>query len=219
MTKLTTVYSTLLLWVTLAAARSREPSQPPASVAIPGLVTSQGCYGSLPAVALGEPMVYLSIGSCSNRCMQRYKSVTILHLDICFCADTYPPRHSLLDDSKCNVPCPGYPFDACGGRKPDAYSVFNTGLNPDVEHDNDDNDESSPSPTDTANDHQLYSGQCHSVLTSINDAAESIFSAAKDFANKVQIFIGDTLGHIESDDTNYSGLEEGMSQEAEDLKI
>ncbi|KAH7113995.1 hypothetical protein B0J13DRAFT_574049 [Dactylonectria estremocensis] len=208
MAKLTTIYTTLLLWVTLVAARSRELAQPPTSVAVPGRLTSQGCYGSLPAVALGEHMVFASVGACSNRCMQRYKSVTILHLDVCFCSDTYPPRRSLVDDARCNSPCPGYAMEACGGRNPDAYGVFNTGLNPDVEHDSDD-----------ADDHQHPSGQCHSALTSINDAAESIFSAAKDFAKKVQILIGDTLGQTQSDDTDKSVEEAAMPQEAEDLKI
>lgn len=44
----------------------------------------------------------------------------------CYCGNEYPPKDTLVDDSKCNVGCPGWGASACGGI--DFYSVFNNGL-------------------------------------------------------------------------------------------
>lgn len=50
----------------------------------------------------------------------------------CYCGTEYPPKSTLSDDSECNVGCPGYGSEACGGIG--YYSVFNTGLMLEVEY-------------------------------------------------------------------------------------
>lgn len=44
----------------------------------------------------------------------------------CYCGNEYPPEDTVVDDSKCNVGCPGWGASACGGIG--FYSVFNNGL-------------------------------------------------------------------------------------------
>ncbi|KAM0546233.1 hypothetical protein ACHAPJ_011020 [Fusarium lateritium] len=111
--------STLVVGKTTLQLPAREP--------VLNDVTSQGCWSSLPAeVEEGASGSFVSSGSCAEGCKKKKSSVAILHLDKCYCADTYPPEDSLVKDDQCDWPCPGYAREACGGK--DAYSVFNLGL-------------------------------------------------------------------------------------------
>jgi len=44
----------------------------------------------------------------------------------CFCGDKYPSKKYRIADSECDIPCPGFPFEACGGVM--KYTIYNTGL-------------------------------------------------------------------------------------------
>jgi cell wall integrity and stress response component len=115
-----------------------------------------------------------------------------LHIDRCFCADIYPIRVSRVDDSHCSWPCPGYDKDACGGAW--AYSVFNTGLEVDVEYEGDDSsntaaDASASTSTIMANADPATSdpSQCsESTLTILKDVVDEVKMVAGKFIKKIQ---------------------------------
>ncbi|KAH7237518.1 uncharacterized protein BKA55DRAFT_543048 [Fusarium redolens] len=88
--------------------------------------TSQGCWKSVGnmTVELSAPTV--TSGKCFNLCKKNYL-VFALQGSKCYCGMVYPEEGDLVDDDKCNWPCPGYPYEACGALKT-YYSVFNTGV-------------------------------------------------------------------------------------------
>lgn len=133
MAKLTAVYLALLL---SSVAEGLSPIQKPSTLPVKGMLSSQGCYKSLSSTATLAPIdsVFVTSGQCFNYCVRKGKDVMILHQSDCYCADTYPSQGSLVDDFECNVPCAGYAAESCGGRN--AYSVFNTGLELEIQHDN-----------------------------------------------------------------------------------
>ncbi|KAH7470060.1 hypothetical protein FOMA001_g14619 [Fusarium oxysporum f. sp. matthiolae] len=115
----------LLSLLSLVAAR--DALQRPAESPVLGEITPQGCFDSLPSQVDGRSNTFNSVGSCADYCQKQKKTVAILKDVECICADIYPAKSALVDDDKCDTPCPGYSNDACGGE--DAYSVFNLGVN------------------------------------------------------------------------------------------
>ncbi|KAF5648881.1 hypothetical protein F25303_4909 [Fusarium sp. NRRL 25303] len=114
----------LLSLLSLVAAR--DALQSPTKSPVLGEVTPQGCFSSLPSQADGRSDTFNSVGLCANYCQKQKKTVAILKDVECICADIYPAKSALVDDDKCDTPCPGYAKDACGGEY--AYSVFNLGV-------------------------------------------------------------------------------------------
>lgn len=114
----------LLSLLSLVAAR--DALQSPTESPVLGEVTPQGCFSSLPSEADGRSDTFNSVGSCADYCQKQRKTVAILKDVECICAYTYPAKSALVDDDKCDMPCPGYAKDACGGE--DAYSIFNLGV-------------------------------------------------------------------------------------------
>ncbi|KAF4958352.1 hypothetical protein FGADI_2518 [Fusarium gaditjirri] len=114
----------LLSLLSLVAAR--DALQSPTERPVIGDITPQGCFNSLPSQVDGRSNTFNSVGSCADYCQEQKKTVAILKDVECICADIYPAKSALVDDDKCDTPCPGYPKDACGGG--DAYSVFNLGV-------------------------------------------------------------------------------------------
>ncbi|RSL52519.1 hypothetical protein CEP54_010875 [Fusarium duplospermum] len=129
------IHAVIFSWATLAVAS--DAKQQPATMPILGQSTSQGCFSKLPAGAksVKAKVSYISAGFCNQACQDIDKHVAITSPDGCYCADTYPPESALVKDTQCNYPCPGYPMEACGGEDPEAYSVFNTGVELVVDND------------------------------------------------------------------------------------
>ncbi|PCD27453.1 hypothetical protein FGRA07_02592 [Fusarium graminearum] len=128
----------LLTFLAASAAQVSGDSslQPPARSPVLNDFTPQGCFSTLPSKAsVGTESTFMTTGQCFNYCQKEKNSVAILYATKCYCSDTYPAKSSLVDDDQCNLSCPGYPREACGGMKPDAYSVYNTGLNLNPEYD------------------------------------------------------------------------------------
>ncbi|KAM0378620.1 hypothetical protein ACHAPY_006320 [Fusarium culmorum] len=128
----------LLTFLAASAAQVSGDSslQPPAKSPVLNDFTPQGCFSTLPSKAsLGTESTFMTTGQCLNYCQKEKNNVAILYATKCYCSDTYPAKSSLVDDDQCNLSCPGYPREACGGMKPDAYSVYNTGLDLDPEYD------------------------------------------------------------------------------------
>ncbi|KAF5986606.1 SLG1 [Fusarium coicis] len=115
----------LLSLLSLVAAR--DALQGPTESPVLGEVTPQGCFSALPSEADGRSDTFNSVGSCADYCEEQNKTVAILKGVECICADIYPVKSAKVDDDKCDMPCPGYAKDACGGKN--AYSVFNLGVN------------------------------------------------------------------------------------------
>ena len=145
----------------------------------------------------------------------------ILHGSQCFCADTYPSRLSLVDDDKCNYPCPGYGLHACGSLK-DAYSVYSMGIEVDVQYDDIAADKpalSSSIPTSTSIGHndQPTSIPSYPALADISDAAHQFSTAANKFAKKIQFLFNKFIGGPGSERTEQSSEETEVLQEVGDL--
>lgn len=135
---------TLLLWYAatpaLAVRRSsnrptrrglQDPIEPPGL----GRYTSQGCFASLgnPELAHPHDVKWNSPSECLNGCRNTGRHVVgAMHGDACYCMDVYPPWSLRVPDAACDKPCPGYPWSACGGFR--VYSVFNLGIDINVEY-------------------------------------------------------------------------------------
>jgi cell wall integrity and stress response component len=133
--------------------------QVPSAFPVPGSPTSQGCYGADANFKIQKNVEFISSGSCKDRCKELKLPVMALHGAQCLCGSQYPPESSLVKDSKCNYPCPGYPEEACGSLgKPGHWSVWNVGSDMDVPFmkepkDNDkdeDEDEKNPASSSTS---------------------------------------------------------------------
>ncbi|KAI1293125.1 hypothetical protein F5Y03DRAFT_334774 [Xylaria venustula] len=97
-----------------------------AQQAVQGTDTVAGCYSSLGDMTLDSTNEYNAQGYCAPNCRKKNKPVGATYLKDCYCGTKLPSKDDLLDDSKCNEPCPGYDPQACGGLG--AYTVYNTGV-------------------------------------------------------------------------------------------
>ncbi|KAI0965579.1 hypothetical protein F4678DRAFT_331345 [Xylaria arbuscula] len=97
-----------------------------AQQAVQGTDTVAGCYSSLGDMTLDSSDEYNAQGYCAPNCRKKNKPVGATYLKNCYCGTKLPSENDLLDDSKCNEPCPGYDPQACGGLG--AYTVYNTGV-------------------------------------------------------------------------------------------
>ncbi|CAL5866013.1 uncharacterized protein PFLUO_LOCUS220 [Penicillium psychrofluorescens] len=79
----------------------------------PGTLQDQGSYD------------FQSLGYCRAQCWKGHFTVAALSKMSCWCGHDMPPKDKQVKDSKCNVPCAGYPEDECGGHN--AWSVFSIG--------------------------------------------------------------------------------------------
>ncbi|EXF73096.1 transmembrane alpha-helix domain-containing protein [Colletotrichum fioriniae PJ7] len=104
--------------------------QKPSEAARPGAITNHGCYNTSSTTWTKYPVENISTGSCTQECqLKQKKNVAAINGEDCYCGDSYPPKVDVVDDKKCNFPCPFYPEEACGGVDDMMYySVFNTGL-------------------------------------------------------------------------------------------
>ncbi|TDZ21676.1 Cell wall integrity and stress response component 1 [Colletotrichum sidae] len=110
-----------------AAIGVQRPSETPTT----GGITSHGCYSSNSTTWAKLDVENISVGVCTTACQKAKKDVAVLSGEDCFCGDKYPPKNDLVDDSKCNFPCPFYKYEACGGfvsEEEKYYSVYNTGI-------------------------------------------------------------------------------------------
>ncbi|KAI1347059.1 hypothetical protein F5Y01DRAFT_256809 [Xylaria sp. FL0043] len=98
----------------------------PAQQATQGTDTVAGCYSSLGDMTLDSTDEYNSQGYCAPNCRNKNKPVGATYLKACYCGTKLPNHKTLVDDSKCNEPCPGYDPQACGGLG--FFTVYNTGV-------------------------------------------------------------------------------------------
>lgn len=135
-----------------------------ATTPILGTDTVHGCYSSLGELKLNGTDEFNSQGACAGACRTRNKNVAASNAKDCYCGDKYPPKNTLVDDSECTEPCPGYDAQACGGLN--TYTVYNTGVKVSVA-DSDPVSSSSSASSSTATD----TGAASSTRTSSSSAA------------------------------------------------
>ncbi|UPK89914.1 hypothetical protein LCI18_000849 [Fusarium solani-melongenae] len=108
----------------------RRARQIPFADPIAGRMTSHGCYSLSPRQATRRTRARESINTaarCAKTCADLGKPVALTREYKCICSNTYPMLSTRVDDRWCDVSCPGYPSQACGGQG--TWSVINTGLN------------------------------------------------------------------------------------------
>ncbi|KAI0517810.1 hypothetical protein F5B22DRAFT_602562 [Xylaria bambusicola] len=98
----------------------------PAEQPVQGTDTVAGCFSDLGDMKLDSTDKYNAQGYCAPVCRDKGKPVGATYLKACYCGTKLPHKSTLLDDSKCNEPCPGFDPQACGGLG--AYTVYNTGV-------------------------------------------------------------------------------------------
>ncbi|KAI0205967.1 hypothetical protein F4808DRAFT_186842 [Astrocystis sublimbata] len=112
--------------------------QVPAQQAQLGSDTVAGCFSSLGDMKLDSTDEFNAQGYCAPRCRKKHLPVGATYAHACYCGTKMPNHESLVKDSKCNEPCPGYDPQACGGLN--VWTVYNTGVQFNVE-------EADPDPT------------------------------------------------------------------------
>lgn len=85
----------------------------PAEQAVIGSDTVAGCFSSLGDMEFDSSDNYNAQGYCAPNCRDKGLPVGATYLKRCYCGHKLPNKKSLLDDSKCNEPCPGFDLQAC----------------------------------------------------------------------------------------------------------
>ncbi|KAI1319970.1 hypothetical protein F5Y16DRAFT_92587 [Xylariaceae sp. FL0255] len=88
--------------------------------------TVHGCYSNLGTLKLNQTYNFNAQSWCGPLCYNGSYPVAASFDKNCYCGNEYPNSAYIVDDSKCNQPCPGYGDDACGGLN--TWTVYNTGL-------------------------------------------------------------------------------------------
>ncbi|KAF9769393.1 hypothetical protein IL306_013191 [Fusarium sp. DS 682] len=158
--------------------------------------TSQGCWKSRGNMTEQLTGVEVTSGKCFSQCKKKFL-VFALQGSTCYCGMVYPEEGDLVDDDKCNWPCPGYPFEACGALKT-YYSVFNTGveLAPDNYVPEKSTSSAAPSSTEAA---ESTTAVQSSAATETQDAATTSEAASddkKDGPNVAAIAAGVVVGVV-----------------------
>ncbi|RAK83132.1 WSC-domain-containing protein [Aspergillus costaricaensis CBS 115574] len=76
-----------------------------------------GCYSSSGSLVNKGSSQFQSTGLCTSTCGRngaRYAATT--NSVDCYCGSSLPPSAKLVSQSECNVNCPGFPEDHCGGN-------------------------------------------------------------------------------------------------------
>ncbi|KAG8412304.1 Cell wall integrity and stress response component 4 [Metarhizium acridum] len=69
--------------------------------------------------------IYQSSGKCTSTCNDKY-AYAVMQSSNCWCTNYTPDTASQKDG--CSLPCPGYPFDMCGGKGRYSYVLVNANL-------------------------------------------------------------------------------------------
>lgn len=160
----------------VARADKLKGVQPPSDIPIPEQLRSQGCYSSYGNMTAQKGVENVTSGSCWKWCVAREFSTMALNGGTCFCGKFYPPEDTMVDDKKCNYPCPYWEEEACGGiSKPLSYSVFNTGRDIYAEHMPSEKDDEEKDDSDKKDDKKD-----DTVSTSASSPASAPTAAASD---------------------------------------
>ncbi|KAJ8104911.1 hypothetical protein ONZ43_g7634 [Nemania bipapillata] len=122
--QLTTV--AMLALASISTVTAKKGVELPAQQAVTGSDTVAGCYSSLGDMTVDSYNEYNAQGYCGPTCRKKGKPVGATYLKACYCGTKMPNEKTLVADSRCNEPCPGYDIQACGGLG--VWTVYNTGV-------------------------------------------------------------------------------------------
>ncbi|PVH87936.1 hypothetical protein DL98DRAFT_632169 [Cadophora sp. DSE1049] len=95
--------------------------------------TAQGCFSSSTGLKLNSTQEYNSRGSCGDQCYAMNSATfAMTNRNLCYCGDVLPPASTKVDDTKCNINCPGFGSESCGSKG--YWSVYVTGIAAEVEN-------------------------------------------------------------------------------------
>jgi cell wall integrity and stress response component len=97
------------------AAAPPKGEEQPITTPVLDTPTVQGCFKSSGDLKFNTTIKWNTIGECAtNVCYKAGFAVGgSTGGNQCWCGNTYPPKDDLVEDSECNVPCPGYGDHAC----------------------------------------------------------------------------------------------------------
>ncbi|ETS75729.1 hypothetical protein PFICI_12673 [Pestalotiopsis fici W106-1] len=162
-----------LLPLAVAVLASSGAEETAAEDPIKGTDTVHGCYSSVGELTFNSTNAFNGQGLCSTYCRGGGFAVAASQSSDCYCGDKYPPESTLVDDSECNEPCPGFSVDACGGA--DTYTVYNTGEKVNVDSSSDDSTSSSASASGSTT---INTAASTAVSTGTSAAATTTGSAS-----------------------------------------
>lgn len=175
-------------------ARQAKGKQSPSEFPLEGAPKSQGCYSSVGNMTLHKAVDKMSSGTCNQACKDDKFWVSGLKGSSCYCGFALPPKGDLVDDKKCNYPCPWYDPEACGGLgTPGFFSTFNLGIN--IEATNLQSSSSStskPTSSSTAGDETPSAP----VVTETEAASQTPDSDSKSKPNTAGIAAGVVVGVV-----------------------
>ncbi|TRX95948.1 hypothetical protein FHL15_003090 [Xylaria flabelliformis] len=90
----------------------------PVQQPILGTDTVAGCYSSLGDMTMDSTDKYNAQGYCAPNCRDKGFPVGATYAKACFCGTKMPNHLTLVNDTKCNEPCPGF----------DKQAFYNTGV-------------------------------------------------------------------------------------------
>ncbi|KAF5018784.1 hypothetical protein F66182_9234 [Fusarium sp. NRRL 66182] len=182
-------------------AQDSDNLQLPVKEPVLNEMSSQGCWKSNGNLTEEYSGTGTSSGQCFQLCKKKKNYVFSLQGAKCFCGDLYPKEGDLVDDEKCNWPCPGYGKEACGALK-GFWSVFNTGVElapdnyvPEV------TTTSAAASSTTQSSSTTSTAQDDAAVTETNDASATTSEAAadedkKDGPNVAAIVAGVVVGVV-----------------------
>ncbi|GKZ25167.1 hypothetical protein AbraIFM66951_001138 [Aspergillus brasiliensis] len=97
-----------------------------------------GCYSSSGSFVNKGSSQFQSAGLCESVCGRNGASYAAMtNGNYCYCGSSLPPNANLVSNSECNLDCPGYPSDQCGGNG--FWSIHTTYIGSDDFDDGDNN--------------------------------------------------------------------------------
>ncbi|KAI8631463.1 hypothetical protein F5Y19DRAFT_396910 [Xylariaceae sp. FL1651] len=163
----------------------------PAQQPVSGTDTVAGCFSSVGTMNLQSSYEFNSQGKCAPICRSMGKQVGATYLHDCYCGTLLPNQKYLLNDSKCNEPCPGFDKQACGGLN--AFTVYNTGVQVNVgEAPEDPSSSTSSAPSSTST---TSSSATSDVIETVTAPAESQ-APSKNTTDTTGIAVGVVVGVV-----------------------
>lgn len=120
---------------TTPTTTGEKGKQSPSAFPILGSAMSQGCFSSAGKLEKIKQPEFMAMGSCTKDCIKMNMTVSGISGNDCYCGNSYPAVNTLVDDAKCNYPCPFYPIEACGGISGGKFfGIFNNGITLEVQN-------------------------------------------------------------------------------------
>jgi len=117
---------------------------------------------------------YQTNGLCFDHCKEDY-AFAITQQNSCWCSDFAPSEDSQVDMARCNLPCPAFPDENCGGRGLYGYVTLNGKLPEGTRGPTDDEPSStttSEEPTSTETTQEESTSQEPSTTTTATSTEE-----------------------------------------------